>query len=236
MTAPINSGNSGGPVIRVNLKDKQNPVFDIVGISVAKIQNSEGMGFAVPINAFTCVDNLYLERKIIFKPQLFIQFNNITQEYKDYLKTEMVIGSSINIDDFEGIVINYIRKESPFYQKLEIGDILLEWQGTKIKQSGQVYYDNIESFIDLNYLLNTYRENSKINFKYFSRSQCIINEDNINLEYKEKEKIKQLVNPLEKIDYIIVDGYVLVQLKRNHFDMILNSDNIDWEQTIELIK
>ena len=51
-----------------------------------------------------------------------------------------------------------------------------------------------------------------------------------------EEKIKQLVNPLEKIDYIIVDGYVLVQLKRNHFDMILNSDNIDWEQTIELIK
>lgn len=70
--APINSGNSGGPL--VNLKGQ------VVGINTAVASNAQGIGFAIPINtAKSAIESIKKSGKII-RPYLGVRYLPITKD------------------------------------------------------------------------------------------------------------------------------------------------------------
>ena len=64
--APINSGNSGGPLCNVN--------GEVIGITNMKISNTtvEGMGFAIPIETAIEYANKFINKEAIIRPYLGI--------------------------------------------------------------------------------------------------------------------------------------------------------------------
>lgn len=64
--APINSGNSGGPLCNVN--------GEVIGITNMKISNTtvEGMGFAIPIEVAVEYANKFINKEAIVRPYLGI--------------------------------------------------------------------------------------------------------------------------------------------------------------------
>lgn len=88
--APINSGNSGGPLL--------NSCGQVIGINSAKISSNyssgsasvEGLGFAIPITeAKAIIDDLINYNYVKGRPQMGITTSDITEAYSRYLNLPM---------------------------------------------------------------------------------------------------------------------------------------------------
>ena len=143
--APINSGNSGGPLVNIN--------GEVVGICTLKItdQNVESMGFAIPIN------NIKKYLKTLEKG------NNI-----DWPSMGIEIEDLYNYEENnEGVKITKIKKGSPADKsKLEEGDIITKIGNKKITDSltykYELYKYKAGNNIEITYLRDGKKVTSKI--------------------------------------------------------------------------
>lgn len=70
--APINRGNSGGPLL--------NAKGEVIGINTAIIQEAQSIGFAIPINTAKEIANTIIEHGRVPRPWIGVQVVEITQE------------------------------------------------------------------------------------------------------------------------------------------------------------
>ncbi len=138
--APINHGNSGGPLLNAN--------GEVIGICTLKLveDDVEGMGFAIPIEyALNYIDTLESEKKIK-RPSLGIRIVNIDE-------SATIASKDITIPDDveEGVVITKVNDNSP----LKTGDIIIEINKQKIKDIAEFKYE-----------LYQFKENDTIEIKY----------------------------------------------------------------------
>ena len=114
--ATINNGNSGGPLINEN--------GEIIGINSVKIEDVEGIGFAIPIN--------------IVKP--IIKKLNETGNFKEasigiYAYDKEVVRYLQDLKITTGIYVVSINKNGAAYGKgLLIGDIITKIDGVTINK------------------------------------------------------------------------------------------------------
>ena len=156
--AAINPGNSGGALV--------NEYGQVVGLNSSKISSTEyeGMGFAVPSNT---LNEIYLQiikyGYVTNRPMLGIQYYSVAADstYSSIAwKNDLPYGS---------IVIAYVDKTSDLYNKIEIGDIITEVNGTELETT-DILLETIEnSKVNDTITLTVYRLNNngtvKDNFK-----------------------------------------------------------------------
>ena len=123
--ASINPGNSGGPLVNIN--------GEVIGINSMKLvtDSIEGMGFAIPIEvAMSSVDNLEKGKKIE-RPYIGVNIYDIGS-------MSLFFNSDINIDKnlTSGAVVAAVQKDSDAKKSgLEVGDVIIEMDGTKVKST-----------------------------------------------------------------------------------------------------
>ncbi|MBQ7308341.1 MAG: trypsin-like peptidase domain-containing protein [Clostridia bacterium] len=110
--ASINPGNSGGPLINQN--------GEIIGINTIKVDDAEGMGFAIVCDTIT---------------PIIENFNKYGSHKNGYLG---VFGYDVSLEEFGsksyGLKIVSIAKTSPLNRYfINEGDIILEFNGKKVK-------------------------------------------------------------------------------------------------------
>ena len=117
--APINQGNSGGPLFNMD--------GDVIGINTAIYSPSggnSGIGFAIPSNAAsTIIDQLikYGETK---KRLVSVRIQQVTKE----------IASLAGLQEPSGAFVGGVSEGSPAEKAgMKTGDIILEFDGKKIK-------------------------------------------------------------------------------------------------------
>jgi S1-C subfamily serine protease len=76
--APINQGNSGGPLV--------NLTGQVIGINTAVDKSGEGIGFAIPINDLRPAIESAIAKGKIIRPLLGVRYINITPELKSLNK------------------------------------------------------------------------------------------------------------------------------------------------------
>lgn len=155
--ASINPGNSGGPLVNIN--------GEVIGITSMKLVTSEieGMGFAIPIEvAMSEVDRLE-KGEAIQKPYIGVSMFDVTNE-------AMLYRSNIKLDKDidQGVVIGQIETNSPAEASgLQVKDIILEVDGTKVKNSAHfkylLYNHNIGDTVKVK--INRNGKNETINLK-----------------------------------------------------------------------
>lgn len=111
--APINSGNSGGPLL--------NSCGQVIGINSAKMSSSygsasvEGLGFAIPINdARTIINDLINYKYVKGRPYIGISTTDITESYSRYLNLPM------------GAYVNYVEEGGAAdFAGIQEGDVII---------------------------------------------------------------------------------------------------------------
>jgi len=117
--ASINSGNSGGPLFDMN--------GDVIGINTAILGKggSIGIGFSIPSNSAKKVIDQLIEFGETKRGWLGVRIQVVTQEIADVEK----------LDEPRGALVASVAEKSPSDKAgIKAGDIILEFNGTKIKE------------------------------------------------------------------------------------------------------
>ena len=119
--ATINPGNSGGPLI--------NKKGEVIGVNSIKINNAEGIGFAIPIN--------------IVKPVIenFVNNGNFEEAYLGIFAYDknVVPYLNSNIDFKNGIYVAQISSDGPCNLcGLKVGDIVTKIDETEINKMSEL--------------------------------------------------------------------------------------------------
>lgn len=138
--AAINPGNSGGPLL-----DAQGRV---IGINTAIALNSEGINFAIPINAAKRIFANLLATGKVQRAWLGVVIQELDDE----------IAQQFGVEPGSGILISDVRADGPSHGVLQRGDIILSVEGariTKVRElQQQIMYRPVGSQVQLEILRN----------------------------------------------------------------------------------
>ena len=142
--AAINSGNSGGALV--------NSAGEIIGINTLKLSGTgiEGMGFAIPINSTVEIYEQLIKYNKVLRPYLGI--TGIALDEQTASRYNLPIGIYIkSIDDFS----------SAQKANFKNGDVILEFEGTKIATTEELSNLINSKQIGDNVSIKIYRDNSE---------------------------------------------------------------------------
>lgn len=170
--ATINPGNSGGGLFTLDGK--------LIGINTLKIvsSNVDNMGFAIPSNIVKSLAENYIEKGIeIVRPQLGIT----STEVKNLTNAVIASNNLKEIPDIYGSTVKYglyiisISSNSTISESnMKVDDILLEFDGEKLTNMN-ILSSKLNS-------LTEYFVGSKVEIKYYSRTQNKIVTEEVTLK------------------------------------------------------
>lgn len=121
--AAINRGNSGGPLLDLDGK--------VIGVNSAIYSpngGSVGVGFAIPANTVKTVVAQLKDDGSVERGWLGVQIQNVTPE----------IATAIGLDAPHGALVADIVDGSPSVGNLEVGDVILTFDGKKVDSSREL--------------------------------------------------------------------------------------------------
>jgi S1-C subfamily serine protease len=121
--APLNPGNSGGPLIDTN--------GEVVGINTAIIQSAQGISFSIAIDTVKEIARYLISDGKVTKAYLGLMTNDI--EIHPRIKNFYRLSSK------KGILITGVENSSPaLHANLREGDIIIEFNGATITNSADL--------------------------------------------------------------------------------------------------
>ncbi len=205
--AAINPGNSGGPSLNYD--------GQVVGINTAHIPGAQNVGYIIPINELKVVlDELYKKEhdadKLLRKPYLGILYNAATP----------ALNASLGNPE-GGVYISEVYKDSILDKAgVKSGDILYEINGKKLDSFGQLAVSWLEDKIsveDYVYYLKLGQIISLVVYRNGERKEF-----QIPFEHSPLPSIRVVYPDFEPVDYEVIGGMVLMDLRRNHLPLLLN--------------
>ncbi len=149
--AAINPGNSGGPLL--------NAKGEVIGINTAIIQNAQGLGFAIPVNAAREIAEELIAKGKVDHPYLGIQMTAITPELKQELKRQ----KNLDVNSESGILVVEVFPNSPADKAgLKSGDVIQEIEGKEITQADQVQQAVAKTGVGENLSLGLLRDEKQL--------------------------------------------------------------------------
>jgi S1-C subfamily serine protease len=101
--AAINPGNSGGPLL--------NARGEVIGINTAIIRGSQGLGFAIPINAARQIAQQLIATGTVEHPYIGVQMVALNPQVKQQIKTAS--RNSMQIEEDQGILVFQVGRGTP---------------------------------------------------------------------------------------------------------------------------
>jgi S1-C subfamily serine protease len=121
--APLNPGNSGGPLIDTN--------GEVVGINTAIIQSAQGISFSIAIDTVKEIARYLISGGKVTKAYLGLMTNDIEIHPR--------IRNFYRLSSKKGILITGLENSSPAsHANLREGDIILEFNGATITNSADL--------------------------------------------------------------------------------------------------
>jgi len=123
--AAINPGNSGGPLLDAN--------GNVVGINTAIATNSNGIGFAIPIDVARPIMEQAVAGQPLARPYLGIQFVSISRQLADEEDLPVQAGALVGGRDQNNQAVTGVTPGTPAAQAgIRDGDIITEVEGKVI--------------------------------------------------------------------------------------------------------
>jgi len=196
MSAPINPGSSGGPLLNVK--------GEVVGVNSSGITEAQNVGYAIPINTLKTILNDLFEVKILRKPFLGVRFNNSTETLTKFLGNPLPGGCYV-IETIKG---------SPLEKAGVIrGDMIYEINGHSVDMYGDMsvpWSEDKISIIDYPLRLSI---GDTVTIVVFRKGQKKV--FTVTLELPELQAIRSIYPGYETIDYEIFAGMVVQELNVN---------------------
>lgn len=204
---PVNSGNSGGPLLNSN--------NEVIGVTSSIIKNSQNSSLITPINIFKENRKIMMkdESKIIYKNVIGTLFVNNNDNYKQLY--------GYSGDCKEGIIIKKVLDQSPLKGKVDDGDVICSINNGKKTYKLDYYGESSEKGragkISLSDIVKRCRPYQLVTLNVWSLKK----RKTISIKFKiptfkDIYPVNKLFFPLSKIDYEIYAGMILMDLNTNH--------------------
>ncbi len=201
MSAPINPGSSGGPLLNVR--------GEVIGINSSGVTEAQNVGYAIPVNTLKTILNDLYEIKILRKPFLGVRFNNSTESLTKFLGNPLPGGCYV-IETIPG---------SPL-EKAGImkGDMIYEINGHPVDMYGDMsvpWSEDKISIVDYPLRLSI---GDSVSIVVFRKGQKKV--FTVTFSLAEPQAIRIIYPGYETIDYEIFGGMVVQELNVNHVRML----------------
>ena len=179
----INSGNSGGPL----LKQIDNYIY-VIGIISSKVVNADGVGFAIPIQYLKIFTGQKPTNKIYNSCNFLAKFSNTSNSRLEMINN-LLNPNSNQIKS--GYTLSKVSKKSPLVLNgMEEGDLITHFDSKIITNFGEIKIDQTQNLNqnlnqDLNQNLNQDLNQDQINNPL----------NNLNMQYK--------INLVDYVDSLI---------------------------------
>lgn len=196
MSAPINPGSSGGPLL--NIKG------EVIGVNSSGITEAQNVGYAIPINTLKTILNDLYEVKILRKPFLGVRFNNSTETLTKFLGNPLPGGCYV-IETVKGSPL-----EKAGVMK---GDMIYEINGHAVDMYGDMsvpWSEDKISIIDYPLRLSI---GDTVTIVVFRKGQKKV--FTVKFDLLEPQAIRSIYPGYESIDYEIFGGMVVQELNVN---------------------
>lgn len=150
--AAINPGNSGGPLL--------NKAGEVIGINTAIQAQSQGIGFAIPINTVKAVQQILVEGKSVPHPFLGIHMASLTPELAR--ENNRQSNTSLRLPEVKGVLVIQVLPNTPAAASLRPGDVIIEIKGQMITSAEQLQQVIDKSQVGQVVQLKVRRENQTV--------------------------------------------------------------------------
>ncbi len=202
ITAPVNPGNSGAPVI--------NQKGEVIGITQAVTPQAANMGYAIPSNDFRLIAaQLNADHALVRLPNLGLMYAVTTDQEAHYLGNPVPGGL---------YVCDVIPDSISARAGVQEGDMIYEMSGFSIDSYGSVavsWAKERVTILDLLVRLAHVKKNSIVVYRKGSKLVMPFSFDE-----EVALPIRQVYPDYESVDYEIVAGMVLMELTENHVELL----------------
>lgn len=204
MTAPVNPGNSGGPLVGVD--------GTVLGITVSGVLEAQAVGYAIPINEFKNVYEELMAGGLVRRPKLGLTLGFANDEKAAFLKNPEPAGL---------YVCNVIPGSLSDKAGVHEGDMLYELNGNTIDAYGES--NGMSPFgrkgvADLIINLHIGQKVSMVLYRDGNRIDVSFTYDP-----HEPLPIRRRYAGYEPIDYEVLGGLVLMGLTDDHMELFADS-------------
>lgn len=124
--AAINPGNSGGPLLNLS--------GQVIGINTAIVEDAQGMGFAIPINATKGMMKGVLAGGSVKRSYLGVNFVNLTADVAKYYNLPVKKGAYVHAQRGSAVVAGSPADKAG----IKDGDIITKISGVEVGPGGSV--------------------------------------------------------------------------------------------------
>ncbi|KAF3889530.1 MULTISPECIES: HhoA/HhoB/HtrA family serine endopeptidase [Nostocales] len=152
--AAINPGNSGGPLL--------NSSGQVIGMNTAILKDTQGLGFAIPINVAKTIANQIITKGKVEHPYLGIQMLTLTPEVKQELNSDP--NSPISVDESQGVLVVKVIPSSPAARGgIRAGDVIEKANNQAVDSSNELQQIVDSTSIGKNLQLQIQRQGKTLN-------------------------------------------------------------------------
>ena len=205
ITAALNKGNSGGPSL--------NNKGEVIGINTVGVSKAQNVGYIIPINDIKSVITDLHKNKFLRSPMLGSEFNYGNEEMLNYFKNPKP----------GGLYLSRIYKDSLLDKNgIKNGDMLYQLNDKNIDFYGETVVSWSEDKVSIFDLLNRYPIGKKMNLVIYRDGEK--KDFEFNFDLVNPLPIRRIYTPFEKVDYEVIGGMVVMELKFNNLDLLLEAD------------
>lgn len=203
MSAAINPGSSGGPLLNLN--------GEVIGINRAGIAEAQNVGYIIPVNDLkTILPHLYKE-KLLRKPFLGVLYNNATDALTQFLGNPMP----------GGCYVTEVIKNSTLYKAgVKRGDMIYEINGHRLDMFGEMNVPWSEDKISITDYVSRLSLGDKIHVVLYRNGTR--KEISATFSQMELPPIRKVYPMYEDIDYETIAGLVVMELTMNHIAALVD--------------
>jgi len=201
ITAPINMGNSGGPLL--------NDMGKVIGINSMIIPAAQNIGYIIPSNEIKVILESLYKKPLLRKPFLGLLCNYSTEELATYLGNPVPAG----------VYITYVLPGS-LADRVGIreGDMLYAINGAELNSFGDITVSWSSEKIPFIGLFTRFSLGETVTFTLYRASEK--KELTLTIEDYPVYPLHQVYPEYETVDYEIIGGLVFMELRQNHLNAL----------------